>query len=100
MESQLCSQLYIPDEGGGAQCTAYRSNPVYPVMVPVVVDHCRTEGSGRVHAGSRHRASETAAGTNNTVTQRLTRVTQLNRLLLIFKVAATFLTTNTPKITK
>lgn len=88
--------LTLPDEGGGAQRTANGSNPVYPVMVPVVVDHCRTKCSGRVHAGSRHRASETTAGTNNSVKQRLTRVTQLSRLLLIFKVAATVLTTKTP----
>ncbi len=53
----------IPGERDSEQCTTSGSNPVDPVMAPVVGSHCRTEGSGRVHTGSRHPTSETTATT-------------------------------------
>jgi len=55
----------LPDEADSEQCTTGGSNPVDPMVVPVVGSYSWTKGSGRVHTGSRHHSSET---TNSTLT--------------------------------
>lgn len=61
----------IPDEADSEQRAAGGSNPVDPVMDPMVGSHCRAKGPDRVHTGSGQRSSETTAGTRQHTENRL-----------------------------